>query len=96
MGPTRLALQHGCSSYPQLVTLHEHLQDVLDSSVHDGDRRRGRCAPKLRDSEKARRSNNSRRSSTSGDRRTGPLTDDGNERWPVCRVTSTVTQPCAI
>jgi hypothetical protein len=74
---------------PQLVTLHENLQDVLDSNVHDGDRTKGAVA--LEGAAGLGKSTVVEQFAKDFHLREiddlGPHTEDGNERWPVCRVT---------
>jgi Bacterial TniB protein len=74
---------------PQLCALHENLWDILDSNVQDGDRTKGAVAVeglaglgKSTAVEQFAKELHVREIADNG-----PMTDEGHERWPVCRVT---------
>lgn len=74
---------------PQLRALHEALWDIADSNVHDNDRAKGAVAiegaagvGKSTAVEQFAKEFHLREVAESG-----TMTADGNERWPVCRVT---------
>ena len=73
---------------PQLAELHEDLWDILDSNLQDGDKAKGAIAidafPGLGKTTAVNafaKEYHRREIEFDGD-----LTDDGHERWPVCRV----------
>lgn len=74
---------------PQLLSLLENLLDVTDSNVHDGDRTKGAVA--VEGAAGLGKSTSVEQFAKEFHLREveelGPHTDDGNERWPVCRVT---------
>jgi hypothetical protein len=74
---------------PQLLGLHENLWDIMDSNVHDGNRTKGAIAVegaaglgKSTAVEQFAKEFHLREIANNGVR-----TQDGHERWPVCRVT---------
>ncbi|WP_197289644.1 AAA family ATPase [Saccharothrix sp. NRRL B-16348] len=73
---------------PQLVALHEDLWDIVDSNAHDGDKAKGAVAidafpgPGKTTSVLAFARRFHRREIAEH----GPLTPEGHQRWPVCRV----------
>lgn len=74
---------------PLLIDIHEHLWDVLDSNVHDGNRIKGAVAVegaagvgKSTAVELFAKEFHLREITQHG-----PRTEEGHERWPVCRVT---------
>jgi hypothetical protein len=73
---------------PQLVALHEDLWDIIDSNEQDGDKVKGGIAvdafPGLgKTTAVLALARQFHRREIEGN---GALTDDGHERWPVCRV----------
>lgn len=73
----------------QLTAIHDTLWDVLDSNVHDGDRIKGAVA--LEGAAGLGKSTVVEQFAKEFHLREvaehGPRTSEGNERWPVCRVT---------
>ncbi|MBX7133430.1 MAG: TniB family NTP-binding protein [Fimbriimonadaceae bacterium] len=74
---------------PQLRAIHENLSDIMDSNVQDGDRTKGAVAiegaaglGKSTAVEQFAKEYHLRELTDKG-----PMTDEGHERWPVCRVT---------
>ena len=74
---------------PQLLEMHANLWDIMDSNVQDGDRAKGAVAiegaaglGKSTTVEQFAKEFHLREISESGS-----VTNDGHERWPVCRVT---------
>ena len=74
---------------PQLRGLHDTLWDIVDSNLHDNDRAKGAVAiegaaglGKSTAVEQFAKEFHLREVAENG-----PRTGEGNERWPVCRVT---------
>ncbi len=74
---------------PQLCAIHENLSDILDSNIQDGDRTKGAVAIEgaagLGKSTAVEQFAKEFHLRELADK--GPMTDEGHERWPVCRVT---------
>ncbi|SKU56821.1 ATP binding protein with TniB domain [Mycobacteroides abscessus subsp. massiliense] len=73
---------------PQLAAMHEDLWDIVDSNAQDGDKAKGAVAidafPGLGKTTSVL--SFARKYHQREIDELGPLTDSGNERWPVCRV----------
>lgn len=73
---------------PQLAAMHEDLWDIIDSNEQDGDKAKGAVAvdafPGLGKTTSVLAF--ARKYHQREIDELGPLTDSGNERWPVCRV----------
>lgn len=73
---------------PQLDELHEHLWDIVDSNAHDGDKAKGAIAidafPGLGKTTSALAF--AKKFHLREIAEEGGFTEEGHERWPVCRV----------
>ena len=73
---------------PQLARLHDDLWDIVDSNLQDGDKAKGAVAidafPGLGKTTSVL--DFAKKFHRREVEELGPMTGDGNERWPVCRV----------
>ena len=73
---------------PQLAAIHDDLWDIVDSNAQDGDKAKGAIAidafPGLGKTTAVL--DFAKKFHLREIKAKGPLTDQGNERWPVCRV----------